>query len=68
MFCQLFGAKGLVSVPGGVKGDWRRWCGAVKEEMRIVAQTAKVVHSEGEAHDVVEEELPEEFLVGDGVC
>ena len=68
LICQLFGEEGLAGVPGGIKRDGRRGRCAVQEEVCVVTQATQIVHGEGQVHDMVEEELPEEFLVSDGPC
>ena len=37
LFGQLFGAKGLVSIPVGSESDGGGWCGAIEEEVCMMA-------------------------------
>ena len=65
LFGQLFGAKGLVDIPVRGKCERGGWCGAMEEEVFMMAEASQIIHGERQVHDFVEEELPKKFLVGD---
>ena len=65
LFGQLLGAKGLMGIPVRSKCERGGWCGAMEEEVCMMAEASQIIHGERKVDDLVEKELPKEFLIGD---